>query len=61
MGQVFKGSCNVDQRKWFLAISVLNTVTDIALVLLPIPYLMKLNTKTEQKVVLAGLFLLGGM
>ena len=41
--------------------SVPRTLTDVALVLFPIPYLMRLNTKTEQKVVLAGLFILGGL
>ena len=56
-----KGTCNVDQRKWFLGVSVPNTLMDIVIVLLPFPYLMKLNTQPGQKVVLAGIFLMGGL
>lgn len=42
-----------------LGLSMPNIITDIALVILPVPYVLKLNAPMAQRVVLAGIFTLG--
>ena len=56
-----EGSCHVDLRKWYLGMTVPNILTDVALLILPFPYIKRLKTKNSQKMVLGGLFLLGGV
>ncbi|KAF7857866.1 uncharacterized protein EAF02_011233 [Botrytis sinoallii] len=53
-------SCNVNSQQFLIGISVPNILTDVALLLLPIPYVLRLNTAWSQKRLLMGTFLLGG-
>ncbi|KAI1126286.1 hypothetical protein F5Y10DRAFT_278912 [Nemania abortiva] len=58
--KTIKAACNVDSQKFLFGISIPNILVDIALLSLPIPYLIKLNVPTSQKRVLVTIFLLGG-
>ncbi|KAF7912264.1 uncharacterized protein EAF01_001285 [Botrytis porri] len=53
-------ACNVNSQQFLIGISVPNILTDVALLLLPIPYVLRLNTAWSQKRLLMGTFLLGG-
>ncbi|KAI1092952.1 hypothetical protein F5B19DRAFT_179338 [Rostrohypoxylon terebratum] len=55
-----QASCNVDSEKFLFAISIPNILIDITLLLLPIPYVIKLNLSKNQKRIIISLFLLGG-
>ncbi|KAF2196640.1 hypothetical protein GQ43DRAFT_435834 [Delitschia confertaspora ATCC 74209] len=46
-------------RSIYLGGSVPNVVLDLILVLLPVPYVMRLNAPLAQRIVLAGMFALG--
>ncbi|KAM0149173.1 hypothetical protein ACHAPG_009571 [Botrytis cinerea] len=46
---------------FLIGISVPNILTDVALLLLPIPYVLRLNTAWSQKRLLMGTFMLGGL
>lgn len=50
----------LNTKYFFLGNSVPNIVTDLALLLLPVPYIWRLHATTSQKIVLAGTFMLGG-
>ncbi|OHE96937.1 hypothetical protein CORC01_07722 [Colletotrichum orchidophilum] len=52
-------TCGVDVKMFFMGNSILNIITDALLVLLPIPYVWKLQLHTAQKLALAGVFALG--
>ncbi|KAF2677641.1 hypothetical protein K458DRAFT_491699 [Lentithecium fluviatile CBS 122367] len=52
--------CEVDQKMFLWGISIPNIITDAALLLLPMPYLLRLSTSWSQKRLLIGSFLLGG-
>ncbi|ESZ93422.1 hypothetical protein SBOR_6193 [Sclerotinia borealis F-4128] len=54
-------SCNVNSQQFLIGISVPNILTDIALLLLPVPYVLRLHTAWSQKRLLMGTFLLGGL
>lgn len=54
-------SCNVNSQSFLFGISIPNILTDVALLILPAPYIMKLNMSSSQKRVLCSLFLLGGV
>ncbi|KAH9908176.1 hypothetical protein F4778DRAFT_720642 [Xylariomycetidae sp. FL2044] len=58
--KTIEGSCNVDSLKFLFAISVPNILIDIALLALPIPYVIKLNVSKSQKKAILSIFLLGG-
>ena len=51
--------CNIDLRAFFLAISVINIITDVAILVLPIPYVMSLSRSAGQKAAVSGMFLSG--
>ncbi|KAJ6015163.1 hypothetical protein N7540_009754 [Penicillium herquei] len=53
-------SCNVDSQKFLFAISIPNILTDLTLLILPVPYIMKLNIPSNQKKAIISIFLLGG-
>lgn len=53
-------SC-IHQVKYYVAHGCLNFIMDLAVVLMPIPYLLKLHLPRHQKVGLVILFLLGGL
>ncbi|KAI8944588.1 hypothetical protein F4801DRAFT_599516 [Xylaria longipes] len=58
--KAIEAACNVDSQKFLFGISIPNILIDVALLALPIPYVIKLNVSKSQKRVLVSLFLLGG-
>lgn len=55
---ITEGSC-VDQNALYIATAVCNSVTDIALLVVPIPMVMSLNMPLVQKIGLLFMFLIG--
>ena len=53
--------CGVDFKRFLWGLSIPNIATDVALLLLPIPYVMGLKTHWEQKRLIIGTFFLGGL
>ncbi|KAI9035645.1 Phosphotransferase enzyme family protein [Aspergillus affinis] len=53
-------SCNVDSQKFLFAISIPNILIDVTLLVLPVPYILKLNTSSNHKKAIMSMFLLGG-
>jgi hypothetical protein len=53
--------CEVDNNAFLWSISIPNIMTDVALLLLPVPYVMKLSTSWSQKRLILGTFFLGGL
>ncbi|CAD6588420.1 MAG: hypothetical protein ASARMPREDX12_003322 [Alectoria sarmentosa] len=50
----------VNGEHFFLGSSIVNILTDLALLLLPIPYIWRLYRTISQKIALIGIFMLGG-
>lgn len=53
--------CGVDNYKFFYGNSIPNIMTDLALLALPIPSVWSLQIPRAQKVILSGIFVLGGL
>lgn len=53
--------CNVNTKKFLLGNAIPNILTDVALMVLPLPYIWRLNRSRSQKIALAGVFMLGGL
>src|SRR2546423_6772497 len=51
--------CNIDLPAFFLAISILNILSDIVILVLPIPYVMSLSRSAGQKVAVCCVLLSG--
>ncbi|KAI4254521.1 MAG: hypothetical protein LQ352_003055 [Teloschistes flavicans] len=51
--------CTVSDYAFFIGNAVPNIVTDLALLLLPLPFISRLHRTTSQKIALAGVFSLG--
>ncbi|EPE31737.1 integral membrane protein [Glarea lozoyensis ATCC 20868] len=56
---IIGGKC-VDNTKFLLGNSVPNIATDIAILLLPIPFIWNLQQSSGRKLALIGIFMLGG-
>lgn len=54
------GKC-IDTESFFISSAALNIVSDITILLLPIPMVWKLKINTKKKVALISLFSLGGL
>ncbi|KAI8631839.1 hypothetical protein F5Y19DRAFT_422268 [Xylariaceae sp. FL1651] len=54
------GTC-VDQVTYFRAISALSTVHDLAMLILPLPVVWRLQLEIRRKIALAGVFLVGSI
>ena len=54
------GNC-IDVASFYIYISIPNVITDVAILLLPLPMIFKLHTNQSQKVGLSIVFLLGTM
>ncbi|KAF2726503.1 hypothetical protein EJ04DRAFT_453232 [Polyplosphaeria fusca] len=52
--------CGVDNKKFLWGISIPNIITDVALLLLPVPYVVMLRASWSQRRLLVGTFFLGG-
>ena len=53
--------CGVEVTKFFEANSIPNIITDVAILILPIPYIWKLHLPTKQKLGLITIFILGAL
>ncbi len=53
-------SC-IDKGKFWVAYAVMNILTDVMVLALPIPVILKLQLKTREKVLLCAMFLLGSL
>jgi hypothetical protein len=51
--------CGVNDNKFFYGNAIPNIVTDIAMLMLPVPYIYTLQLRSGQKLALAGIFLVG--
>ena len=51
----------IDQDIFWVAYAVLNILTDVMVLALPLPQIFKLQLKLRGKVMLSGIFLLGGL
>ncbi|KAF2676292.1 hypothetical protein K458DRAFT_351886 [Lentithecium fluviatile CBS 122367] len=49
----------IDKKQFYLGASTPNVITDVILVIMPIPYVWRLHAPIAQRVVLAGIFALG--
>ncbi|KAL4879034.1 hypothetical protein BJY04DRAFT_220630 [Aspergillus karnatakaensis] len=54
------GTC-FDQQAFYRYVSPPNILTDLLILILPMPYVWKLHTRLTQKLALTGVFLLGGL
>lgn len=52
--------CIVDVYAFFFGVAVPNTLTDAAILALPVPYIWRLQKTRSQKIGLSGIFMLGG-
>ena len=55
-----KGTC-LDFPALLYATAVLNIITDVAILLLPMPIVWHLRIQMSQKIAISGIFLLGGL
>ena len=55
-----QGKC-IDLVKFYIGNTIPNVLTDIALLLLPLPFVWRLHVATPQKIVVAGAFIIGGL
>ncbi len=53
--------CGVNDRSFFLGTNIPHLLIDIALLILPLPYIQKLYITRPQKYILCVIFLLGGL
>lgn len=51
----------IDSTKFFWVSASINVVTDVALLLLPLPLVWKLQMPSKQKTLISLVFVLGGM
>ena len=54
------GTC-IDQMAWARYVSVPNILTDVALIILPLPVIWNIQTSRAQKIGLTVIFMLGGL
>lgn len=54
-------NCIVDDYAFFVGIAVPNIITDVALLVLPLPYIWRLHRAKSQKIALVGIFMLGSL
>jgi len=50
----------VDTSKFFFGVGIPNIITDVMLIIYPIPFVWRLQMPTSQKIALSGVFTLGG-
>ena len=53
--------CGVDTKAFFIGTAIPNIITDWILLILPLPYIWRLQRDTAQKLALCGVFALGGL
>lgn len=55
------GKCVFPLYPFYLGNAAANVITDVLILLLPIPLTWKLQMRTSQKILIVGIFLLGGL
>lgn len=55
-----KGRC-INIHEYFIGIAVPNIITDIALLVMPLPYMWRLQVPLPKKIALMFVFVLGGL
>lgn len=55
-----KGRC-IDRIKYYIVTAALNIFTDFWILILPMPMVWKLQISLRQKLILCGIFLIGGV
>jgi hypothetical protein len=55
-----EGSCG-DWRLYYMILGVFNVIIDVAILVLPVPFLMKLQMPISKKLALIGIFSIGWM
>ena len=55
-----QGGC-IDLVRFYIGIMIPNVITDLALLMLPIPYIWRLHVTISQKALVAGAFIMGGL
>ncbi|MCJ1457993.1 hypothetical protein MMC28_008362 [Mycoblastus sanguinarius] len=50
----------IDPLRYFLGVQIANIVMDLAILILPMPYLWRLRISLPHKIALVGIFMLGG-
>ncbi|KAF7184404.1 hypothetical protein CNMCM7691_005224 [Aspergillus felis] len=53
--------CGVNVNQFFIGNAVPNIITDWALLILPMPYIWRLQRNTTQKIAISSVFVLGGL
>lgn len=56
-----KGTCLGGQEAFFVSMSAISLVEDVLLVCIPIVIVWRLKLATQQKILLTGLFSIGGL
>jgi hypothetical protein len=51
----------VNEFVFFYVPAIFNIVTDVALLILPIPYIWRLHVSRSQKILISGIFILGSL
>ena len=54
-------TCGVNDRLFFMGTNTVNFAMDLVVLILPMPYIQKLQVKRSQKLVVFGMFTLGGL
>jgi 1-acylglycerone phosphate reductase len=55
------GATCIDSNKFWVAYAVMNILTDVMVLILPIPSILRLQLKPRDKVLVIGIFTLGGL
>jgi hypothetical protein len=58
--KTIEGSC-IDQISWYRWVRVPNAIHDVAMLVAPIPVVLKLQIALRQKLALSGIFILGSV
>ncbi|KAL9601246.1 MAG: hypothetical protein Q9219_002651 [cf. Caloplaca sp. 3 TL-2023] len=53
-------TCGVDDRRFFMGTNTVNFILDLITLVLPMPYVHRLQVRRSQKLVVFGMFALGG-
>ncbi|KAF7590962.1 hypothetical protein BBP40_002214 [Aspergillus hancockii] len=59
--KTIKGGTCFDQQAFYRYVSPPNILTDVLILIMPLPFVWKLHTRLTQKLALTGVFLLGGL
>lgn len=58
---ITNATCGVNDRLFFMGTNTVNFILDLIVLVLPLPYIQKLQVQRSQKLVVLGMFTLGGL